>query len=535
MNNLIALTKIQIKDFLTKYQNSMGMKSNTIGKLLMILVTVLLFIPSVTFSQILYNAFAQAAHPELTITYMYVAATLFMFLTSIPFIVSIFFYSKDLKFLASLPVREDTLIFSKLSTVYIYLLGLSTILIVPSFVIYGINSGISFSLIFFGLLVLLISPLLPLLISAVVIIFFTRLISNSRRRNLFSIIAGLLLFGIIIGMQIAISKYQMQPENLQEIFTTQEGLLAYVGLRFPPSVWMTKMLFGSFKDTIMFLGINVLFFFILQQLAKVFYRRAMVAFNQGGVAVKSGKIYYQKRSIGVQLIRRHILIILKQPTFFLNTILSLLVPIIMFAMMLIMGETSMEMLISPEAAPFLLLIFVGIISTPAIIANLSATAITREGKAFWETKILPVSFRDNLKYRVATTLILDFAGSAVLLILSLFILPITLKTVILGSLFCITLTLFLATADIIVNVYRPLLNWSHPTAAVKNNFNVMISLGIRFVVGILGYLLFITFPIIDLGFENIVFGASIVFLLLYFLVRHYVYHYLPARFAKISV
>lgn len=534
MNKFISLTKIQVKDFLSKYQSGINLKSNMIGKLLMLVILALLLLPSIIFSKTTFNLFASMMHPELVITSMYVSSAILMLLLAIPFIVSTFFYSKDMRFLSALPIREDIIIFSKLSTVYLYLLVISVLLIGPAMAIYGLNVGFDLTLIIFGLVALLLSPVLPLLISALLVLFVTRLVSNSKRRNLLVILGNFLLLITIIAFQLGFNRYISNPEYLQKIFSNQEGLLGFIGLRFPPSVWMTKMILGSLLDTIYFIGINLVFVLLLQVLAKIFYRRAMLAFNQVS-SFGSGRIYYRKRSKGWQLIRRHVLIIMKKPAFLINTVLLLIFPIIIFATLALTGEASMEILKTPQLAPYLIFIFTALISSPAIVANISATAITREGLSFWELKALPISIKDNIKYRIYTTLIFNFIGSGLLLIIALFILPVTLEMVLLGSILSIALTLFLATLDIIINIYRPLLNWTNPTAAVKNNLNIMISLGIRVGFGLIFYLLYKYTPLSSLNFNLIIVMASGLFLGLYLITKYILYTYFSKKFNQISI
>lgn len=534
MNKFISLTKIQVKDFLSKYQSGANLKNNALGKFLLLFILVLLLLPSITFSTTTFNFFASIKQPELVITSMYVSSVFLMLFMAIPFVISTFFYAKDMKFLSSLPIREDLLVFSKLSTVYVYLLIISVLMIGPAIFIYGLNIGFNVTLIFFGLLALLLTPILPLLISSVLVLLVTRFISNSNNRNILAILGNLLLIVVIIVFQLGFNRFISNPEYLEKIFNNQDGLLALIGLRFPPSIWLTKMVLGSFFDTIYFIGINVLLVLFLQALAKVFYRRALLAFNQESSFIR-GKIYYRKRSKGWQMIKRHLLIILKKPTFFLNTFLLLIFPVVLFVALALTGEVSLEILSSAQMSPFLILIFTGIISSPATFANISATAITREGSSFWELKALPVSVQDNLKYRVMTTLILNFFGSVLMLLIALFILPVTWEIVFLGSIFCITLTLFLATLDIIINIYRPLLNWTNPTAAVKNNLNIMISLGIRAGLGLLFYVLYKYTSLSNLSFNWIISLTSGLFLISYLLTRRALYTYFSKKFSQISV
>lgn len=534
MNKFISLTKLQLKDFISRYQSGLNVRGGNFGKFLLIFVAAMLFIPSIQLSQSLYTPVAMLGYPQLIITFMYIAAVMAMLFTAFPFIMSIFFYSKDITFLSSLPITESTIVFSKLTAIYIYLLAISGFIFGPALAIYIINSNVSILLFILALLTFIISPILPLVIATIVILPLMRFVGASKRRNLFSILGSILLLIVIIGMQMALTRLQSDPDGMQQLLAQSSGILNLVGKGFPPSIWLTNMIQGLMIDGLLFLGLNIFLLLVLKLLSKVLYRKAMMSFNQqSSISIKKGSIYYKKRSIGYQLIRRHILIITSNPTFFLNTFLIMIVPILMFGIMYFTGEVSLQTLNSPLLDPYRVFIFAGIISSPAILGSNSATAISREGKSFWETKILPISLKDNIRYRIITTILISFLGSLLLGIVSILLLNFSLIEVLLGILACVSLTLFLSTIDIIINIYRPMLDWTHPTAAVKNNMNVMISLGIRVVLGGLIYIIIIIFK--ALGANTLMILYSCIFLILFFISRYLIYKVYIKMFRDISM
>lgn len=532
MNKLISLTKIQLKDFFSKYQSGMNISNQKWSFLILAGVMLALLMPAYQISSVLFRSFYQAGFPELTVTYMYVATAIIAFIASIPFVISIFFYSKDLKLLATLPVGEDIIIYSKLSTVYIYILGMSTILLGPSIFFHIYYSRQLISLLM-GIVGILITPIIPVLLSLLVVLVMMRFLSLSSKRNILSIVGGFLLLAIVVGVQLAVVRLQVRPEFIQEMLAKEDGLLRIIGYRFPPSIWFTKMLQGSFVDTIMFLGLNIILLFLLRIISRTFYQRALQAFNvEGSRGLMKGKLYYKKQSVGLQLVKRHILIIIHNPTFFLNTFLSLMVPLLMFAMTIFTGEMALDIFRQPALQPYLLLIYSGILISPAIIGNISATVITREGKAFWETLILPITPQQNLRYRVISTLVISGFGSVVLGVLALLIIPVTLTEIILAVFATISVTLLLSTADIIINIERPFLNWSNPTAAVKNNLNVMLSLGIRLIYGLI---IFVLIRFLNLNTSSIVILVAILSFILFLIVRQLLYTRYTKVFTNIHI
>lgn len=534
MSKFISLTKVQLKDFFSKYRSSMNVGKNGFGKVLLVLLFVGFLLPASQLAMVFSDIFTQIGQPHLGITYMYIMSVLMIFISGIPFVVSIFFYAKDLKFLASLPISERTIIFSKLASVYVYLLAFAGLFFAPSLVIYGVQNGFTPSLVIFGLIALVLTPALPLAISALIILPAMRLVASSRRRNLYSILGGIAFVIFILLLQTFIVRQQTSPESFQQIFMQENGLLHFIGKRFPPSVWMTQMILGSLVDAVLFILLNVALFAILAATAKVFYKRALVSFNQESTVVSGGKIYFLQRSKHLQLVRRHIMIILKQPTFFLNTAMSIVVPVILFVVMILTGEASLSVLQAPELAPFVGLIYAAILCSPTLIANISATAITREGKAFWETKVFPISTEENIRARIHTTLFFCFLGSLLLGITALFLMPVTPLQILLAALVCVTVTLFFATVDITVNIMRPYLEWTNPTAAVKNNLNVIISLLLRVIVGGLLFLIFKT-SAVDISDPVLIpLLLSGFFFVLYLGARYVVYHPFVKRFNQIQ-
>jgi ABC-2 type transport system permease protein len=292
------------------------------------------------------------------------------------------------------------------------------------------------------------------------------------------------------------------------------------------------MVLGSVTNTIYFIGVNFLFVLLLYFTAKYFFKKALLTFVEG--ERNRGDIYYQKKNRGVQLFKRHIMIIVKEPTFLLNALLSMVVPLIIYVVMSFSGQFSLDLLRSEQVKPFIGLIYSGIIIFPAIVSNISSTAITREGQAFWQTKVLPISSQMNMRYRILTTLVINLTGTLLLGIIGYILLPVNLQMVLIGALFAVSTNLFLAVIDFTINVYRPLLNWSHPTAAVKNNMNVTMALGIRLVIGLI---LFGIYKIAGPWMTNyslVLVVLSIIFLVLYLVNRYILYNKLVTRFNKIA-
>ncbi len=533
MKKFKSLVLLQLKDFINNAKSGLNVKNNKLITLLQFVLIAAIFAPAVYFSVVTFDAFVQINQPELVITSMYVNSIILMFFFGLPIIVSVFFFSKNTRFLISLPIEEDKIIFAKLSTVYMFLLAISAAFVLPSIVVYAVNTSITISIILGGLIAFILAPLLPLLISSLLVLMFNKVVRKNKYKNILTMVGNLLLIVAIIVIQMIVSRNAANPVLIQKAFLNNESLIGIIGVSFPPSIWMTKMILGSIIDAFYFIGINVLFIFTLQLMAKYFFKKSLLSLNEAHNS--SGKIYYSPHSKGWQLLMRHNLIIVKEPTFLLNALLTMIVPIILYIVMTFSGSLSLDILNSEQLSSFMVLIYSGILIMPVIVSNISSTTITREGKAFWQTKVLPISEKMNIKYRIVTSLIINFLGSFIVGFVGLFILDLNIKMIIIGIYFAVTTTLFLSTVDFIINIYRPLLNWSHPTAAVKNNLNVTFALGIRFAVAIIIFGLYKIKPNMFSNYDLILIIVGSIFLVLYIITRYILYNYYTEKFSKISL
>ncbi|MGM0411186.1 MAG: putative ABC transporter permease subunit [Bacillota bacterium] len=534
MNKFLSLVKIEIKDFLGKTISGLNLKNKSLAKLLILLLPIAISMPIYNLSLTMFISFAQIGSGELVITMTYIGAVMLMFFLGIPFIVSIFFYSRDIQFLAALPFKEREIVFAKLSTVYLYLLLIAVIIMGPALIVYGGNMAFSIFYIIKSIFILLLTPLLPMLISAVFVMLMSSILIKSNYKNLFTILSNFILIAAIIALQLVANRYVSNPEYIREIILSGEGLLNVLGMRFPPSIWLTKIFLNSFKDSFYFLALNIALLFILAFLSKLFYRKAILTLAQGAQA--SGDISFKKQGKKIQLIKRHLLIIIKEPTFLMNTIFTLFIPLILFVVMSVSGDISKELLNSPQMAAYNPLIFILIIISPVVVSNISATVITREGKTFWQTKVLPISHKENIKSRVMISLLLSFLAAILMGIFALYLLNITLKSIFISYLFAISAILFFTIVDIIINIYRPFLNWTNATAAVKNNLNVMIALAIRAIVAGIIYIIYNLSG--DFFLENlnlVIMIATAIFFAFYLFLRHLLYTKFIEKFKKIWI
>lgn len=514
MNKLLKLIRINMKDAAGRYMAQLNARGRITGKI-MGLLPLLALLPAVSVTALIYDIFSKAGMGTLALTYTNVGAVILMIATAIPMIVASLFYSKDLSLLATLPLKGRTIILAKLAGIYPYLAVMGLVLFGSTGAFYLADMSFPIRDTVIIILALITLPLLPLALGTLITLPFMSLAGGRKHRNLFTVLGNILLLGAILGMEVLITRTTSNPEALVKILTAPDGLLNFIGKGYPPSIWLTKSLSGNNLQLLWYLLLQAGSALLIYLSAGKVYDRALKKYNQQESSGDKQAITYRKTNIKMLLLKRNLGIIFTNPTFLLNTVMTIFIPVILFVLYSMMGIMSLETLNSPLLAPFKAYIFFGIVISPSLIGSLSATSISREGKFFWETRVMPVRHEDSLFSRELVTLLLNGTGQLILAIAAWFLLPVdylSLAFIIFAAVFS---TLLFSRIDLIINIERPYLNWSNPTACIKNNMNVMLSLASRVVIGGLAYLVYLLTK--GLGTTQVLFSIGIMSLLLYLL------------------
>lgn len=510
MSNFKALIRVELKDYWSKTSLRLGLGKKG-GKLKSLLLVFLLFTyTSIAWqlASVFYKSFDAHGVPELTFTYMYLLASLFMLMISITSVMNSFFFSNNLGFLLTLPLKENTIIMSKLAIQYLFDLLCTTVFLLPTLFIYYSHVGVTALSLIGGLLALLLTPLLPMIIAGLFVMIFMSVAGKRVRRNTVSIIVSILAIVLLVGMQVLIAR-QMSQDMVTELLLGDEGLLYLLGLRFPPSIWATRMIQGNFLNGIYFVALNIGLLFVLNALSRPLLKQSMRAFQEGSGNVRVQKAHYSGRTPFQALLRRNILIIIKTPTFLLNALILIFLPFIMIAINMATGQFSIAqlrqwatVLAQPEWSHYRELILAGLMISPAFMGTFSATVITREGKYLWQSHILPISVRENLRARIWSSNVISYAAASLLLICGALVMPVSIYTLAISLILGLVAIDAMSRIDLLIDIYRPILNWMTPTQAIKNNLNILIALGWRLLlVGIVVILLRI-FPSLPLVYYS---------------------------------
>ena len=149
---------------------------------------------------------------------------------------------------------------------------------------------------------------------------------------------------------------------------------------------------------------------------------------------------------------------------------------------------------------------------------ISTTAISREGKNLYILKYIPMKYKEQLMAKVLSAVVLGVAGMIMVSILGIILLKLPLDLVLLMIIVGIVGILFTSFIGIFIDLNFPKLQWDTEQKAVKQNFNVMISMIICVALGGLTVFIIIKFELTKwIVFALIVVLFAILDVVLYYL------------------
>jgi ABC-2 type transport system permease protein len=509
MSNLIALVKVELKNYMANTNANLGVGNKKILVFLLLgLLAFSFFVMGYQLSVSLFTGFEQINQSELTFTVIYLLANMLILFLSLTALINLFYYSKNTGFLLTLPIKENTIIFSRLAVQYVYSFVMSAMFLIPCYVVYFQRASFTIPMLVSAIVLLLITPLIPLVLATILIVIIMSFANKYISRRMMTIITNVLLLVFILGFQMIVVRQTESSSFILDLLLSESGMLYYFSLQFPPAVLATRAFAGGMINLILFIGLNIGLVALASVIIGPAVKRTLREYQQGEGKVKVKQAKYVESSQLSVLIKRNLLIIFKNPAFLMNMLILILLPFIMVGINMISGQFSfadmksmIEEIGTQEFSGILTVILAGLLAAPAFMGTFSATAITREGRYLWQLKSMPISAELDLKARLMSCFIMSMIGIIVILPFAIYLLPISIIEVVLAVVLAVVSIVTMLNIDILIDIERPLLNWTSPTQAIKNNLNIMLALAWRIGVILLVFMISKLLPVINA--ENI--------------------------------
>ena len=429
----------------------------------------------------------------------------------------------------SMPLRGVEIFGAKVGVTAVTDAILGAVIVIVGGIIYGIKAQVLTKPLFYvGLIALVLAVVsLCLLVIYGLMILILSLVPRFRSKGLLTSVATVLIVVIVIFYSMFSSRLGMLIDLGPEAATPIIQMLRLTAEKVPVVLFFTSALDGKILPSLIMLAFTALFVFVLVPLLAPLYIKTLNGFSD----VKSKKISTEKahevitkeiksNTIFETLFIRDVRTIFREPSFFGNGPLMLILVPVLFTVSFVISFTAAEhtnlaeiknqltltfMEMSPEAIAqlkyYLMLGFAAISVFMGNSTSIAATSFSREGKSMFDLKAMPiepdtivfVKFCHAFMYCIIAVVVMGiflFAGVALLGLP--FTVQETFSIFLEYTVVALVISLVLIFTEMFIDTVNPKLLWENPTAAFKQNVNAVVSSFISMGVVILsGFLMFV--------------------------------------------
>lgn len=428
-----------------------------------------------------------------------------IFFFSLFLIPSIFYFSSDLEILLALPLKSTQIIAAKFTVCVIYEYLFAFSVLVPTFAAYWHYGGMPVTFLPFGVLTLLVIPIFPLVLSTILTILLMRFVPFFKNRDRFNLISSIII--IVLGLSYSFFMNSQGSQNETEILMTlisgDNSLLQFFMKLFPMVPYFARAIVeGSLLDMVTGLGICALALIVLLTLGRLLYFKGAIGSSESSASHKqmSSKQLQKaskRHSKTWAYLKKEMKLLVRTPAYFTNCILMILLfPIFILAFLLMnQGEWADGI----ELGVLLAQVeqFDGFLAYAVLIAlaagflfgtfnQISATALSREGKQYTVMKYIPMSYCDQIHAKMLCGVIAGIISNISIALVLALVLPFSWYYYLLYCLISGITTIIGNAYCIMIDLIKPKLIWEQEAAAVKQNLgsfiSVMISMALAFLI-----------------------------------------------------
>lgn len=461
------------------------------------------------------------------------AGQLLVLLFGIYYVIAAFYFSRDLEILIPLPLRPGEVMAGKFAVVVMNEYLTIAAVVLPVVVTVGVLARARAGYWVNAALVYLALPVIPLALVSVAVVVLMRAVNVSRKKDALILVGSLLLIALSFGLQLAVGRSagsggpEASAQSMAAFFTSPNSLLNKVGAVFPPSIWATKAIAGGWSgeglaNLALLLGVSVVLFGGMVVAAeKLFYRgviglgettgrRRRLTSGEMARRVTSGRRAF------AAVFGREWKIMNRTPIFLLNGVLvSVFVPVI-FTLMATVGpggrgggggvggaggqggDTMAILKVMLSSKPLLAILGAALFMTVCgSINGTSSSTFSREGRQFWISRIIPVAPREQAAAKFLHSYLVAMLGVVTAGIVAAIFLHLRPAHLAVAAGLSLAAAVPLTAVGMMIDLARPLLDWTNPQKAIKQNLNVM--LGLFADIGILTALFFGVKPLVKAG------------------------------------
>jgi ABC-2 type transport system permease protein len=428
--------------------------------------------------------------PGLAVVTAVLAGQFLVFFFGVSSVMSVLYYADDIPTLLAMPLLPRQIMMAKVFVAYVAEFFVALVITGPFLVALGVQIAVPEFWLYMVLIAAAI-PAIPLALSLLATVLIMRVTKGSRKRDQFRVVLGLIFFVVIMGLNYLNSSMVARgPEETMRMLMERNGLLKVAAGYYPPLRWAAGALTSD--TPLQRLGGMLLFFGVsFGALGGVgaFSQRWFLGGYTADVATSRGTekkrrglssslVFRVRRPSMAVALRDHYMLV-RTPNFLLTVLVNLVVFPMITTLTAIAGQGGIPFLVGGATGFALDIMTLVIVAVHGLIVagnQVASTCVSREGRAFWASKMIPVSPREQFKGKMGYNLLFALLQLVILLascaaLLKVDALHLALIAV-LGALVSLPVTAICMINDLM----SPKLGWENPHQAMKGNFGTMFAM-----------------------------------------------------------
>ena len=513
MHKTFLLAKILLKS------GGSGLVAGKNGKMKWWLPILLIFaFGSVSFSLVmmtfgLFDMLSPLGAADIILPLALGAISVMIFFFGIFYVVSTMYHADDIETLMGLPLRPYHILGAKFITLVVYEYIIEAFMLLPILIAFAVRSGEGTLFYVYTAVQFLILPVIALAMATVIVMIVMRFTSFGKNKQAFKFVGSIIAMGLAIGVNIAIqtSVRNIGQDQIMAMVTGDTSMVSVISNIFPGIVFAANALIHN--GTIDGLLNMLLFIVCTAGAAAVFLGVGRLVYFKGVAGVtetsakRKGVANLAKHTISTPVIwsyvKKELRLLVRSPISFLNCVLmNFIWPVLIIVMFFGSGQSvlGIKAFVSTMDSGLLIAVIAGISAFFASANAITSTAISREGKALYFVKYIPVAIGQQLKAKMLTGMLLS--GISILFLAGISIyLGVDAIIAVAALIISVAAAAASSYAGLLIDVANPKLTWMNEQQAIKQNVNVLLHMLLGVVLGAAAIV-----PVLLLGMSEIAAG-----------------------------
>ena len=398
---------------------------------------------------------------------------------------NILFDCKDNDLLFSLPISRESILFVRIVKLLVFEFIFNIMFLVPTFIVYSMFESVDINFYIMSIIISILIPIIPTIIACFVGYFIKLFSSKSKSskivQTLLTTVAFVAVFFFLTSYDSIIGQMTDTISKYGNKFNYYYVIRAYI-----------ELIKGfNIITFIKLLLVNIIPFILFILIAKKYYFN-IISNSKNHYKSKNSKVNIIVRKPLISLIIKELKRYFSSTVYMFNTAFGFILVFVVSIAGAIKGKTAVIELFKAygisDKAPIEMIIYC-LIFIALSMTSISSSSISLEGRTINYTKSLPINYKDVLKSKILSCLIIELPLILISIVVFTIGFHINLIYVILFILISIGVILVNANIGLLINLKHAKLDWNNETEVVKQSFSTMLSVYLAFPFMIIGGLL----------------------------------------------